>query len=103
MSKTRAPYPLQYRQKIIELGQAGRSVEELARLFEPTEQTIRKWLAQADRDAGKRSDGLSSPEREELNRLRREVRRLKLEREILSQAAVWFARKTGTIPDKGSN
>jgi transposase-like protein len=52
---------------------------------------------------GKRQDGLTTTERQELTRLRRENRQLKLEREILSKAAAWFARETGTVPDKGSS
>ena len=64
-------------------------------------QSIRNWVAQADRDAGRRTDGLTTTEREELERLRRENRQLKLERDILSKAAAWFARETNTIPPKG--
>ena len=71
---------------------AGRSPTELANEFEPTAQTIRKWVAQAERDEGRRSDGLTTPEREELNRLRRENR---------PKAAAWFARETNAIPSKG--
>src|ERR1700683_3503966 len=71
--------------------------------FEPSAQAIRNWVAQADRDEGRREDGLTTAEREELNRLRRENRQLKLEREILSKAAAWFARETDVIPPKGSN
>src|SRR6185369_17279722 len=82
---------------------AGRSPAELADEFEPTAQSIHKWVAQADRDEGRRSDGLTTPEREELHRLRRENRQLKVEREILSKAAAWFARETNAIPSKGSS
>ena len=60
-------------------------------------------MAQADRDTGKRHDGLTTAEHEELTRLSRENRQLKLERDILSKAAAWFARETGTVPDKGSS
>ena len=83
-------------------GPAGR-LRSWQNEFEPTAQTIRKWVAQGDRDEGRRSDGLTTPEREELNRLRRENRQLKVEREILSKAAAWFARETNAIPSKGSS
>ena len=59
--------------------------------------SVRRWVQQAERDQGRRQDGLSSPEREELVRLRRETRRLRMEREILSKAAAWFARETDSI------
>ena len=70
--------------------------------FEPTAQSIRNWVAQAARDAGRRGDALSSNERDELSRLRRENRQLRQERDILSKAAAWFARETNTIPPKDS-
>jgi transposase len=70
----------------------------LAKEFEPSAQTIRSWTKQAARDAGDRTDGLTTPERDEITRPRRENRQLKLEREILSKATAWFARETGTIP-----
>ena len=81
---------------------AGRGPEELAKEFEPSAQAIRNWVAQADRDEGRRADGLTTAEREELNCLRLDPQ-LKLEREILSKAAAWFARETDVIPPKGSN
>jgi transposase len=102
MSKTRPPYTPEFRRQIIELARAGRSPEQLAKEFEPTAQSIRNWVAQAERDAGRRHDGLSSTERDELSRLRRENRQLRLERDILSKAAAWFARETNTIPSKDS-
>ena len=102
MSKTRPPYTPEFRRQIIELVRAGRSPDELAKEFEPTAQSIRNWVAQAERDAGRRNDGLSSSERDELSRLRRENRQLRQEREILSKAAAWFARETNAIPAKGS-
>ena len=92
-------YPPEFRQQLIELVRAGRTPEELSREFEPSGQTIRNWVAQADRDRSARSDGLTSAEREELGRLRRQVRQLKVERDILGKAAAWFARETGTIPN----
>jgi len=72
----RTQYPLQFRQQIIELIRAGRSPKELADEFEPSEQTIRNWVKQAELDAGQRTDGLTSDERAELRRLRREPRRM---------------------------
>jgi transposase len=102
MSKKRA-YPPEFRQQLVELVHAGRSPEELEKEFEPSAQTIRNWLAQDERDEGRRSDGLTTPERQELSRLRRENRQLKLEREILSKAAAWFARETKAIPSKDSD
>jgi transposase len=102
MSKTRPPYTPEFRRQIIELVRAGRSPEQLAEEFEPTAQSIRNWVAQAERDAGRREDGLSSTERDELSRLRGENRQLRLERDILSKAAAWFARETNAIPSKGS-
>ena len=102
MAKTRAPYTPEFRRQIIELVRAGRSPDELAKEFEPTAQSIRNWVAQAERDAGRREDGLSSAGRDELSRLRRENRQLRQEREILSKAAAWFARETNTIPPKDS-
>lgn len=103
MSKTHVPYPPEYRQQLIELVRAGRTPGELAREFEPSAQAIRNWVRQADRDAGRRSDGLSTEERHELVRLRRENRQLREEREILSKAAAWFARETGSIPPRSSS
>lgn len=82
--KTRPPYPPEFRQQMVELVRVGRSPEELAREFEPSAQAIRNWVSQADRDEGRRSDGLTSAEREEMRRLRRENRQLRQEREILA-------------------
>jgi transposase len=76
MAKGRNTYAPEYRQRLVEMARAGRSAESLARDFEPTAQTIRNWVAQADRDEGRRADGLTTAEREELRRLRRENRRL---------------------------
>jgi len=103
MPRTRAPYPPEYRQRMVDLVRAGRSPEELAGEFEPTGQTIRNWVKQADLDEGRRLDGLTTAEREELVRLRRETKRLRLEREILAKAAAWFARETGSIPPESSS
>ncbi len=94
MPKTRKPYPPESREQLVALVHAGRTPEELAREFEPTAQSISNWVAQADRDAGRQTDGLTTAERTELTQLRRENRQLKVEREILSKAAAWFAQET---------
>src|SRR5690242_13918901 len=91
---SRPPYPPEFRRQMVELVRAGRTPEELAAEFEPTAQSIRNWVVQADRDDGRRADGLISAEKDELARLRREVRQLREEREILKKAAVFFARET---------
>ena len=102
MGKTRPPYPKEFKDQIVALARAGRTPAQLAAEFEPTEPTIRDWIAQVDRDEGLRSDGLTTAEKEELIRLRRENRQLKIEREILSKAAAWFARETEQIPPRSS-
>jgi len=96
-------YPPEFQHQIIELVRAGCSPNELVREFEPSAQAIRNWVKQTDLDQGQRQDGLTTDEHEELRRLRREVKQLRLEREILSKAAAWFARETNTIPSRDSS
>lgn len=103
MSKRKSRYPADYRRQLIELVRSGRSIGELAEEFEPSEQTIRNWVAQDERDRGQRHDGLSTAQRQELTRLRREVRRLKTERDILAKATAWFARETDEETESGSS
>lgn len=98
MPRTRPPYPPEFREQIVELVRLGRTPAELSREFEPTATTIYNWVKQSDLDEGRREDGMMSPEREELLRLRRDNTRLKLEREILAKAAAWFARETEGTP-----
>jgi transposase len=88
---------------MVELVRAGRIPGELGREFACSAQAIRNWVRQADRGAGVCSEGLTTDERDELRRLRREVKQLRVEREILKRAAVWFARETNAIPEKSSN
>ncbi len=102
MPRTRPPYPLEFRNQMVELVRVRRSPEELSREFEPCAETIRNWVTQADRDEGRRHDGLTSAEREELRALRRENRRLREEREILAKAAAWFAQESNSTPRKPS-
>ena len=84
---TRA-YPADFRHKIVELARAGRGADDLADEFKLAKQTVRNWIKQADRECGRRSDGLTTAENEELAKLRKENRQLKTERDILSKAAV---------------
>ena len=97
MSIPKPPYPAEYRQQIVELARAGRTPAQLAREFGPTAQGIANWIAQDGRDRGKPlpgKEGLSTAEREELVRLRRENRQIKQERDILAKATAWFASKS---------
>ena len=84
---TRA-YPADFRQKIVELARVGRGADDPAAEFKLARQTVRNWIKQADRDSGRRSDGLTSAEHEENARLRKRIRKLETERDILSKAAV---------------
>jgi transposase len=87
MAKTRPPYPAEFREQIIELARNGRTPAELSREFGCSAQTITNWVAQSAIDAGKPlpgKAGLTTSEREELARLRRENRRLQQERDILA-------------------
>ena len=102
MAKTHVRYAPEYRQQRVELARAGRTAGEVAGEFGCSAQTLRNWVRQAERDEGRRDDGLTSAEREELRRLRRENRPLREERESLKRAAVWFARETGTVSGRSS-
>jgi transposase len=86
---------------MVDLVRSGRSPEELSRDFEPTAQAIRNWVKQADLDEGRPEDGLTTKEREELRKLRRENRRLREEREILAKAAAWLGIGSSFPSDPG--
>ena len=101
MPKTRKPSPEEFRREMVRLVRAGRTPGELSREFEPSDQTIRNWVNQADVDDGRR-DGLTTAERKELRHLRRECRILRQEKEILAKAAAWFAEETGSTPRRRS-
>ena len=102
MPRKHPPYPPEYRRQMVDLVRSGRTPEELARDFEPSAQAIRNWVKQSDLDDGRRKDGLTTEEQAELRRLRRENKTLRLEREILSKAAAWFAQETDSVPPKSS-
>lgn len=99
MPRTHPPYPSEFRHQMVELVRTGRQPVELAREFRCSAQAIRNWTAQAALDNGKpgpRNDGLTRAEREELTRLRRQVRQLQMERDILAKATAWFAGRNGS-------
>jgi transposase len=98
MPRTRRPYPPEFREQILELVRIGRTPNQLAREFEPSGETIHNCIKQAKIDAGQRHDGLTTDEKHELARLRKEVKQLHLEQEILAKAAAWFARATPAVP-----
>jgi transposase len=99
MSKSQLPYPAQFRQQMVELVRADRNPAELACEFGCNTQLIRNWAAQVDLDSGKpprgKAGSLTSAEHEELARLRRQVRQLQVERDILAKAMAWFAGRNG--------
>jgi transposase len=88
-----APHPPEFRRRAIDLArQPGASVARVAQDLGISESGLRRWMAQDDVDAG-RQEGLSSSEREELAKLRRDNRRLEMEIEILKRASAYFARE----------
>ncbi len=94
-------YTPEFKRQMVGLVRSGRTPASLSKEFGPSAWTIGLWVKQAARDAGSGDGGLTSAEREELVQLRRENRRLKEEREILSKAAAWFA--TEGAPSKRSS
>ena len=90
------------KRRIVELVRGGRSVGSLAREIGTSEQTIRNWVKQSDLDEGRRSDGMTSEARKELRRLKGEVKRLRMERDILKKAAAWFAKESDSNPGGGT-
>ena len=97
------PYSPEFRTRMIELVRAGRTPASLAKDFAPSAQTIANWVKQADLDAGKRTDGLTTDEREELAKLRRENRVLREEREILKKFAAWSVQESNRTSPKRSD
>jgi transposase len=95
VSRPRRLFPREYKAEVVELIRTtGKTVGQVAKELDLTETAVREWVKRADLDAGRRTDGLMTGEREELRRLRRENRDLREEREILRKAAVFFARET---------
>jgi transposase len=96
MPMTRPAYPEQFRREAVELLRAGRSPRELAESLGVSQQTLRNWRRQDQIDRHERVDGVTTDEREELARLRRENLRLRQERDLLKRAAAFFAAEDGT-------
>lgn len=94
--KTRPAYPPEFRRQAVELLRAGRTPRELSESLGVSEQTLRNWRRQDQIDRHERDDGLTSDERDELARLRRENQRLRQERDLLKRAAAFFATENGT-------
>ena len=106
MPRTRSAYAPEFRRQMVDLVRAGRSPEELAKEFEPSSHSIRHWVRiaeQADGRSEAKTEAMPPAERDEVAKLRREVRQLRVEREILSRAAAWFAREAGVVPSGSSN
>ena len=101
MAKQRR-YPPEFRRRVLELIRSGQSIHATAQKFDIARQTVMNWMRQDDVDSG-RSDGTTTAESQEVARLKRRVRELELEREILSKAAAWFARETNAVPKESSD
>ena len=96
MPKTRPPYPPEFRREAVGLVRSGRSVKDVAQSLGCSDQSLHNWVRQDQLDRRERDDGLTSSERDEVRELRRRVRRLEQEREILKRAAAFFAAETET-------
>jgi len=96
MPKSRPPYPEEFRREAVQLVRSGRTFSDVAKSLGVTEQSLRTWAKRDQLDRHERDDGLRSQEREELARLRREVKRLEQERDLLKRAAAFSVRETET-------
>jgi transposase len=96
MPRSRPPYPEEFRREAVELVRGGRSVKDVAKSLGCSEQVLFTWMKRYQLDHGERDDGLRSDEREELRVLRRKVRRLEEEKEILKRATALFVREPET-------
>ena len=97
MGKTKAPYPPEFREEAVRLvHSSGRPLKEIAGDLGVSEQTLRNWVFAAEAAGG--TPEVTLDEKEELRHLRRRVKVLEQEREILKKAAAWFAKETGSTP-----
>ena len=94
MPRTTAPHPEEFRAEAVRLYRSsGRGLKQISAELGIAPESLRRWAKQSDLDTGRRRDGLTSEEREELRRLRREVRILREERDILKKGLAFFARE----------
>jgi transposase len=96
MPKSKPPYPESFRCEAVELVRQGRAIPDVAASLGVSAQSLRNWVKQSQLDRRERDDGLTSAERDELRELRKRVRRLEQERDILKRATALFARETET-------
>lgn len=92
--RARRTFAPEFKADAVRLVKSGKSVTQVARELDLTETALREWVRRAEADAGERQDVLTTEERQELAHLRREVKRLRQEREILKAAATFFARES---------
>lgn len=102
MARKHVRYAPEFRQQMVDLFRAGRSLKELSQEFGCSMYSIRLWDKQLARDAGRGDGGMTSTERQEMRQLRAENRRLKEERDILSKAAAWFATESSATSKRSS-
>ena len=96
MPKSRPPYPEEFRREAVQMVRSGRRLSDVATSLGVTEQSLRTWVKRDQLERRERDDGLTLAERDELRELRRKVKRLEQERDLLKRAAAFFARETET-------
>ena len=96
MPKSRPPYAEEFRTEAVQMVRSGRTVADVATSLGVTEQSLRTWVKRDQLERRERDDGLTVAERDELRELRRRVKRLEQERDLLKRAAAFFARETET-------
>lgn len=96
MPRTRGPYPPEFRREAVKLVLAGRTVKDVADSLGCSDQSLHIWIKRHQLDHRERDDGLTSEERAELSQLRKRLKRVEQERDILKRAAVLFATETET-------
>jgi transposase len=102
-SKFAKRYPKEFHRQMVELHRAGRSLKDLAEQFGCSQWAITRWVKQADRDEGGGDGGMTTAERTEVAQLRRQIKQLQIERDILSKAAAWFAQETAPNSNRLTN